>query len=133
MRVEAYYNLHKRCISYRPIGGKVKHTVMLQLNDVTFSVQPAGRAKVLREGRKNVHAFVRGELLTAIDDADEGNENAQNEAFASAGYRPITYNPYKYDSFVYKATGEPVRSARQVIIVGSTIWQIGPDGGEWSL
>jgi hypothetical protein len=133
MRVEAYYNLHKKCISYRPIGGTVKHTGAIQLNDVTLSVQPAGRAKVLREGRKNVHAFVRGELLSTVDETDEGGEIATNDMFTSAGYRKITYNPYKYDSFVYEATGEPVRSARQIIIVGSSIWQIGPDGGEWSL
>jgi hypothetical protein len=37
---------------------------MVTLSDVTFAVSQAGRERVLREGRKNVHAFVVGTLET---------------------------------------------------------------------
>jgi hypothetical protein len=68
-RVEVYWNLHKKCFSYRPArkGGRVLHASSLLLENVTFAVQPAGRERVLREKRKNVHAFVRGDLLALTD------------------------------------------------------------------
>ena len=122
MRVETYFNLHKKCLSYRPSGGKVQHAHTLLLNNVKFAVQPAGREKVLREKKKNVHAFVRGEVAfvrptSADDDGDLSPANMERQ-----GYRPITYNPYKYDSFVFADTGEPVYSARQVAIIGRQLW-----------
>ena len=125
VRVEAYYNLHKRCLSFRPPGGRVDHADALMLNNVTFAVQPAGRARVLMEYKKNVHAFVRGNLVWSgvgdmLDDYNEENLRRQ-------GYRQITYNPYQYQSFVYKDTEEPIKSASQVVIVGSHIYLSGKD------
>ena len=122
MRVETYFNLHKKCLSYRPSGGKVQHAHTLLLNNVKFAVQPAGRAKVLREKKKNVHAFVRGEVAfvrptAADDDGDLSPANMERQ-----GYRPVTYNPYKSDSFVYTFTGEPVYEAKQVAIIGRQMW-----------
>ena len=122
MRVETYYNLHKQCLSYRPPGGKVRHADAMILNDVTFAVQPAGRERVRREGKKNVHAFVRGDLswVGAPDDYDYNDNNMRRQ-----NYRLITYNPYKYDSFVMADTGLPIKSATQVVIVGKNIYLSG--------
>ena len=123
MRVEAYYNLHKKCLSYRPSGGKVRHANTLLLDDVKFAVQPAGREKVIREKKKNVHAFVRGEVAFVLrhditeDDGDLSPENMDRHS-----YRRVTYNPYKYESFVFADNGEPVYEARQVAIIGREIW-----------
>ena len=124
MRVETYYNLHKKCLSYRPSGGKVRHAHTLLLNNVTLAVQPAGRVKVRREGKKNVHAFIRGDVAfvrhTLADDCgDISYENMERQ-----GYRRITYNPYKFDSFVYADTHEPVRSAKQVAVLDKNIWEV---------
>ena len=63
MRVEVYYNLHKNVFSVRHKGRVIQHTKMAVIKDAEYVVRPAGRAKVLREGKKNVHAFVRGEWL----------------------------------------------------------------------
>jgi len=123
MRVEAYYNLHKKCLSYRPSGGKVRHAHALLLNNVKFAVQPAGRERVIREKKKNVHAFVRGEVAFVLrhditeDDGDLSPENMDRHS-----YRRVTYNPYKYESFVFADNGEPVYEARQVAIIGREIW-----------
>lgn len=113
MRVEVYYNLHKQCLSYRRPGGRVQHADSIALRDATFTVQPAGRERVLREGRKNVHAFVRGELV----DVDFPYSMADVKA-------AITYNPFLYDTFVYAGTTEPVRSAERVIIDGNQIMEV---------
>ena len=106
MRVESYWNLHKHVFSIRALEGEqqgrvIEHVSHKTLHDVTFAVQPAGRAKVLREQRKNVHAFVRGttEGLTAIAPASE--------------WEKISYNPYKNGQFVNE-NGHPVTHAECV-------------------
>lgn len=124
MRVETYYNLHKKCLSYRPSGGKVRHAHALLLNNVKFSVQPAGRERVIRENQKNVHAFVRGEVARIRHDQTGDDFDLTPETMRRHEYRPITYNPYKYDSFVYADTGERVDTARQVAIIDRNIWEV---------
>lgn len=125
MRVETYFNLHKKCLSYRPSGGKVQHAHTLLLNNVRFAVQPAGRAKVLREKKKNVHAFVRGEVAFLRPTAADDDGDITVGTMERHGYRRVTYNPYKYDSFVFSSTGEPVYEARQVAIIGREMWVTG--------
>lgn len=106
-RVEVYYNLHKQCLSYRRLGGRVHHTDTLSLADVTFTVQPAGRNRVLREGRKNVHAYIRGIVV----DSDPPNGEPV----------VVTYNPYIYHDFVTVPTGEPIRSAPYARVEGKRV------------
>lgn len=62
-RVEVYWNLHKRLFSVRKGGKVVEHAERVILTGASFDVQPSGRARVLESGRKNVHAFVRGERV----------------------------------------------------------------------
>ena len=92
--VEVYYNLHKKCLSVRKRGLVVDHVNSILLKNARFVVQPAGRKRVLKEKRKNVHAFVRGERV-AVASFDGKSER-------------ITYNPYKYKSFISIETGKPV-------------------------
>lgn len=125
MRVETYYNLHKKCLSYRQPGGRVQYADTVLLNDVRFAVQPAGREKTRATGQKCVHAFVRGEpvFIRDIGDTDDGDLTVNN--MQRQGYRQITYNPHKYDSFVFTDTGAPVHAATQVAVIGKTIWLTG--------
>ena len=89
----------------------------LYLTNATFAVQPAGREKVLREGRKNVHAFVTGTYYAL-------GSNFKT-AMWSDGAREVTYNPYKNDTFMRE--GEPV-FASPLITMGSVdrpyVWAI---------
>lgn len=110
MRVEVYRNLHTGKMSVRECGGRVlTHEDEVFINDPLFVVQPAGRAKVLREQRKNVHAFVRGELkgfsigtLVGFDDYEDWNQ--------------ATYNPYKGPTFTDKATGAVLHYANRAVV-----------------
>lgn len=109
LRVECYWNLHVGGFSVRSLEGDRKgrviaHVPTVRLADATFTVQPAGRAKVLREKRKNVHAFVRGRWQQSLPDLVRW---------------VVTYNPYKHDSFVDANTGAPVHAAR--LAVGETV------------
>lgn len=85
-RVYVYWNLHRKCFSIRQGTRVVKHTNNVCLKDVKYLVQPAGRAKVLREKRKNVHAGLSGYYVNSVP--------------VPAISIDVTYNPYKFETFV---------------------------------
>lgn len=71
-RVYVYRNINERCWSIRAFDGPqrgkvVAHADSCALYDCTFHVNEAGRQRVLREGRKNVHAGIIGELAPDHD------------------------------------------------------------------
>lgn len=100
-RVFVYKNLHATrknggltVYSLKAVDGPDKgrvigHSSKVLLSDVRPKVSPAGRARVLREGRKNVHAGLVGTLVSTDLQPFHGSR--------------ITYNPYKYESFVFSA------------------------------
>lgn len=88
--VEVYKNLHKGLWSIRQSGKVVAHSDYVFLKDAKFVVRPGGRARVLREKRKNVHAFVKGYVANPAI-ASKVSEN---------DWKDVYYNPYKHDSFV---------------------------------
>jgi hypothetical protein len=95
-RVEVYRNLHNGTHSIRRNGKVVKHLQHHQsifLKDVKFAVQPAGREKVRREGRKNVHAFVRGTVILP------STINGTTDEFKKKMPYVVTYNPYHMEHF----------------------------------
>ena len=111
MNVQVYWNLHKNLWSVRHKGKVIRHQDTVCLNDVTFRVQPAGRERVRREGKKNVHAFACGEYDNSHIDPP----------FVT---RLITYNPYKYDSFVYADDLTPVEHCDRVLLEGKRVWEV---------
>ena len=80
-KVEVYRNLHKKCWSVRQAGLVKFHCHRVNLRDCQMVVQPAGRAKVIREQKKNVHAYVVGTWVS--------------EFVPRGAVRLATYNPYK--------------------------------------
>lgn len=107
MRVFVYWNLHRDCWSVKALSGPDKGRVVARtdhvlLSDVTGKVSQAGRARVLREGRKNVHAGIVGTLEGFTWDCSPLNPNRRKEIdmIESIGDR-ITYNPRKYTDFVH--------------------------------
>jgi hypothetical protein len=62
-RVMVYYNLHKQTFSIQKSGIVFFHADYVKLQDVEFRVRKGGREKVNLEKRKNVHAFVIGNLV----------------------------------------------------------------------
>lgn len=111
-RVMVYYNLHKHTFSIS-LGGKViMHADLVKLKDVEFRVRQGGKEKVRGEKRKNVHAFVIGNLMDYCEFPCE-NYSAPHDGLI------VTYNPYLNDSFVLKDTDEPIYSAEEVEMVNS--------------
>lgn len=115
MKVFVYFNLHRKLFSIKALEGPLKgrvvahrHTVLL--NDATFKVSEAGRQRVIRERRKNVHAGVSGTWFD--DDVVQGKTNA----FVTINGSAIMYNPYKYSTFVHLYGEHPITSARLVAL-----------------
>lgn len=98
MKVFVYFNLRKHVWSVKALQGPNKgrviaHSKTVVLKNVQGKVSEAGRQWVLSEQQKNVHAGIVGELVSF------------DSMLEFAGVE-ITYNPYRYSSFVYKEATE---------------------------
>jgi len=109
-RVMVYYNLHKHTFSVTYKSKVILHADYVKLRDVEFRVRTGGKEKVRAEKSKNVHAFVIGDL---VDYCKYPCENMPEESNSNV----VTYNPYKYDSFVYKSNEQPIYRAKEVDMV----------------
>lgn len=110
MRVFVYWNLHRDLFSVKNTRtGRVEaHAQMVVIEDAVFAVSEAGRQRVLRERRKNVHAGVRG-TAALIDPAP-----AQP---VMSGWTRVTYNPYRFSTFVRARDERPVVGADEIRMV----------------
>ena len=107
MKVFVYFNLHKKMFSVKCLEGKSKGRVIAHCDELTlfnpvFKVSEAGRQRVLRERKKNVHAGVVGNWHYFNWICESSREDCKT---------PVTYNPYKFDSFVYASDNKPIYSA----------------------
>lgn len=112
--VDVYKNLHNGMWSVRcrKSGKVLGHVEACGLEDVEFVVQPAGRRRVLEEGRKNVHAFARGTLVCDGYPMDMPGEM-------------ISYNPYRAGHFYRKVCKTPIRRAPRAAL-GKWLWAATP-------
>ena len=134
-RVEVYRNLHNNTFSVRLLrprlgrgdysrwrlkGKVIKHLenwMSVYLRDVKFAVQPAGQAKVRKEQKKNVHAFVRGTIVRG--------DNKFGETFKDECTQIVQYNPYDFDTFVTQAwssNAPAIHRASKVTLTQGTVY-----------
>jgi len=116
MKVFVYYNLHKKVFSVKALEGTrkglvVAHVNEITLHDVQFRVSQAGRARVLKEQRKNVHAGIVGIWDGKVDTVIKDTSDIA-----------VTYNPYKYSSFVYADGEQPIFTADSAYLVNRKIF-----------
>lgn len=111
-KVMVYYNLHKKTFSVRYDNKVILHADYVRLGDVEFRVRTGGKERVRQEKSKNVHAFVIGTLLDYCEYPCEELPSEPNDNI-------VTYNPYKYDSYVMKNTEEPIYYANEVDMINS--------------
>jgi len=121
-----YFNLHKHVWSVMFRGRVQRHAEAVTIIDADFVVRAAGHAKVLREKKKNVHAFVRG---TVTDDAATSKTMSYDPA--KGGGIQLSYNPYKGPHFYRKDTGEVVETAHVVELrADRSVWAWGVTGSK---
>lgn len=106
LKYRIYWNLHKKIWSLQncKTGRVCNHVEAFTLYDAKFVVRKAGQAKVRQEGKKNVHAFA------------VGTGGCHKGVATRYDGRPVTYNPYKNDTFVFADTGEPVTDVHVISV-----------------
>ena len=133
MKVDVYRNLHNGMYSIKSREGKFKglvvaHAKQVWLDNVEFVVSDAGRARVLREKKKYVHAFVRGtlssfrgfdrvppiEFLHRLIGSGISCE-PQFNAMSKHG-EEFTYNPYRFSTFVDRETESELHDAAHAFL-----------------
>mgnify|MGYP003660330167 FL=1 len=109
-KVFVYYNLHQHMWSVKDVksGRVICHQYEVQLYNATFKVSAAGRARVLKERRKNVHAGVQGYMTP---DRMPRKMDGTILWESQSERHKVTYNPYKYDTFVAGPDREPIHKA----------------------
>jgi hypothetical protein len=112
--VFVYRNIIKKTYSVKSLktGLVVAHHNTLALRDCTFRGSLAGRKRVLRERRKNVHAGIKGELIST------------NEMPFNGRWVEVWYNPYKTKTFVVRSTGKAIDSARYIVLTPNGVWAL---------
>ena len=139
-RVRVYFNLNLDCLSVidAETGRLYCHAHRVELHAAQFRVQEAGRQRVLREKRKNVHAGIRGDWLTyskyyghEVRQWGPSPKSMLKEMKSMATlpehshyvHKQITYDPYKYETFVTVEDGEPIYDS-PTVFVGHECWAL---------
>ena len=101
MRVEVYWNIRRKVFSVRHKGKVIAHRGEIVLKNVMFVVQPAGQALVRKKKVKNIHAFVKGDLVVDLHET--------RQVLDSGIKTELWYNPYEVDTFVTYKDKKPVK------------------------
>lgn len=131
MMVEVYKNITKNTFSIRSKASQrvVLHGDVVVLSKVYPVVREGGRQRVLREKKKNVHAFLSGILMDygPISDFAEG----LGECGGFFGYhwkgQLARYNPYSMTSFALDSDPWENGSVREFCVMkidkGVMVWE----------
>lgn len=101
--VDVYWNSHKKLWSLRSCRTRrvLGHTDMISLAKCSMKVSYSGRQRAIDTGRRNVHAYIRGELL-------------QPPIKFPLNGGIISYNPYKEMGFMDRKRNQRVMYAHLV-------------------
>ncbi|MFD1675650.1 hypothetical protein [Alicyclobacillus fodiniaquatilis] len=113
-KVRVYMNLNRGdsvfSIVDQSSGLVVAYANSVTLTDTTFKVRESGRQRVLRDNRKNVHAWAIGFFQSA--DCDKAESLTES----------VYYNPYKVSTFVYEESGEEITFAPIAHFENRRVW-----------
>ena len=94
-------------------GRVIAHRKTVWLTDAVPKVSEAGRQRVLREQRKNVHAGIVGQW-----------RDADMPLVSNDYWLPVTYNPYKYETFVYVDNGCEWLGSANALLHERKVWSV---------
>jgi hypothetical protein len=115
--VRVYRNLNNGAMSIQVKDGRnwrvVGHVTQCVVSNVTFKVQEGCRQRVIRDGRKNVHAWGQGVLVCEQDDR-------------IIAPLLLGYNPYTDATFLDKASGSIVTHCQHLVVRDNVVF-VSPD------
>lgn len=120
-KVYVYRNLRRNCLSLQQSGLIVGYAEAVILQNVEFRVRESGRQRVLREGRKNVHAFAIGMVEQVYTIPYTWVLNA-DRIFDRDTSCQISYNPYRFPTFFDVETLEPMIAGKRVLVTTKAIY-----------
>ena len=90
-KVRVYWNLHKKVWSVQDVksGRVIAHRQFITIRDAKFVVRKGGQKRVREEGKKNVHAFAVGYLMSS-------KQRSYHD------WDRVKYDPYTDDYFMHK-------------------------------
>ncbi len=103
MQVKCYWNSHDQCYSIQHKGKVIGYSRNLILKDCGSHINEGGRQRVLREKKKDVHAYLTGYLNVKdhliIADKPWIAASLRAEELKAISPLQIRYNPYKHSNF----------------------------------
>jgi len=126
MHVDVYRNVNGGVWSLRDVATRrvFARATHVELREVSCVVSAAQRRRALREGVRNVHAVVRGNLVT--HDGSRG----RSRPTAAAGWVEVHYNPFRAGWFTARAENTTElcavdRAERAIFDARGTAWMQG--------
>ena len=146
-RVKVYFNLQKDCLSVidAETGLLYCHAHRVEIHNAKFRVQEAGRQRVIKNKRKNVHAYIIGDCHDIGEVSKERhylrNGKVEKYDICDCGDKPYDYcekcvpesgeefrggyyNPYRHETFVDDIEKTPIFKSSRVILRDKTA--VGP-------
>ncbi len=105
--VRVFRNWKRGCWSIMQDGVLCASARQVRLEAVEFLVRESGRLRMLREGRKNVHAYAVGRLLDWVHPEEDRDLEALDG-------RAVFYDALRFASFVDRDSHAPVHRAAAV-------------------
>jgi hypothetical protein len=115
--VRVYFDRERACWSVVERRTRIDAT-SIELIDVRFVVAKAGRRRYLSTRKRNIHAFVRGRLMSASNEPID----------VPAEWRQVTYRPDLAGYFVHVDDNSPAETAARAILVNCRVYV--PSGDE---
>jgi hypothetical protein len=105
-KAKCYRNLNKPGVTWSVVNSSTglvdQYANTVVLKDVKFKVSKSGQSRVRKQKRKNVHAFVVGNIVTKLP--------------CDVDVLSATYNPYIDDGFHLKNGGATLTEAKYAIL-----------------
>ena len=102
--VRVFKNWTRDCYSIMQDGVLKASASQVRLSDVEFLVRASGRDRMLRDARRNVHAYAVGLLIDFVHPCESRRLERVNG-------RRVDYDPFKASSFLDKDSEERVGAA----------------------
>ena len=104
--VRVFRNWKHRCYNIMQ-GSYVVSAREVELADVEFQVRESGRQRMLRTGRKTVHAYAVGTLVSFARPAESDGDSPPFGLAQLVG-RPMTYDALQAGQFLDRESRQPV-------------------------
>ncbi len=114
-----YRNLNRGGFSLKYKGLVIANMLRFTADNVEFRVSEASRKRAVREGRRNVHAYM------VCDNEPIGlhwKDETLEKHISENDMKPIYYHPLETETFVIAGTSTPVTEAEHIVATDEKVF-----------